>query len=103
MAKSKLELEFEAELLQHAQLAARQFGAQTARFAERIRSRGGVDAVREYLHRHRPSDAFGTLADAGRLDLSMEARVIKGTFGMLFTDEEADACLALLLENGYFG
>lgn len=54
------------------------------------------------LRRNRPSDAFDSLAQAGRLDLSAEASAVKGKYGPLFTDDEVNACLALLLEAGYF-
>ena len=63
---------------------------------------GGVSAVRELCRRNRPSDAFDSLAQAGRLDLSAEASAVKGKYGPLFTDDEVNACLALLLEAGYF-
>ena len=81
MERTRLELLFDQELLQNA---------------------GGVAAVQECCRRNRPSDAFDSLAQAGRLDLSAEASAVKGKFGALFTDEEVNACLSLLLEAGYF-
>jgi hypothetical protein len=38
----------------------------------------------------------------GHLELSPEALVVQGKFGPLFTDEEADFCLAVLCEAGYY-
>ena len=102
MEKTKLEHAFEAELLQNAQLAACRCGSPVTRFVQSIQRSGGTAAVRAYLRRNRPSDAFDSLAQAGQLALSAEASVIKGKYGALFTDEEVNACLALLLENGYF-
>ena len=72
------------------------------RFVRSVQTTGGVSAVRELCRRNRPSDAFDSLAQAGRLDLSAEASAVKGKYGPLFTDEEVNACLALLLEAGYF-
>ena len=31
-----------------------------------------------------------------------EASAVKGKYGPLFTDEEVNTCLTLLLESGYF-
>ena len=72
------------------------------RFVRSVQATGGVSTVRELCRRNRPSDAFDSLAQAGRLDLSAEASAVKGKYGPLFTDEEVNACLALLLEAGYF-
>ena len=102
MERSKLELAFDAELLQNAQQALAQYGSPEMRFIRSIQLVGGTAAMRENLRRNRPSDAFDSLARAGRLDLSAEASAVKGKYGLLFTDEEVNFCLSLLLENGYF-
>lgn len=103
MEKTKVELAFEAELLQNAELARSEYGSPVARFVRSMQQTGGAAAVRQTLARGRASDAFDSLARAGRLDLSAEATAVKGKYGALFSDEEINACLALLLENGYFG
>ena len=50
---------------------------------------------------NRISDGFNTLADKGRLDLSLEALVIDKRFTSLFSDEEANNALMRLLDAGY--
>ncbi len=57
--------------------------------------------ARYALSGSRVSDGFNTLADKGRLDLSLEALVVDKRFTSLFTDEEANNALMRLLEAGY--
>ncbi len=64
---------------------------------------GAASAVKQLLSRNRCSDNFDALAEKGLLRLSAEARVCSKEYGALFTDEEADACLQMLLDVGYFG
>lgn len=78
--QTKLELALQQELLQNAQQA----------------------AVRDFVRRRAPSDAFASLEQAGHLELSPEATIIQARYGPLFTDEEINTCLTLLLEAGYF-
>lgn len=58
-------------------------------------------AAHRCLSGHRVSDGFDALADKNRLELSLEALAIKGCFGPLFSDEEANNALSRLLEAGY--
>lgn len=102
MERTRLELLFDQELLQNAEQARILCGSPVTRFVRSVQTTGGVSAVRELCRRNRPSDAFDSLAQAGRLDLSAEASAVKGKYGPLFTDDEVNACLALLLEAGYF-
>ena len=62
-----------------------------------------VGAVKENIRRGRVSDNFDDLAEKKLLRLSVEALVCGKQFGALFTDEEADFCLSVLLEAGYYG
>ena len=70
----------------------------------RIRPVEDEDAMKQahrILSGHRDSDGFGTLADKGHLELSLEALAIDKRFTALFTDEEANEALNRLLEAGY--
>lgn len=73
MERTRLELLFDQELLQNAEQARTLCGSPVTRFVRSVQSAGGVAAVRECCRRNRPSDAFDSLAQAGRLDLSAEA------------------------------
>ena len=90
------------ELLQNAQQAAARYHSPVTRFVRNLQSRGSVTAVRDFVRRRAPSDVFASLEQAGHLELSPEATVIQARYGPLFTDEEINTCLTLLLEAGYF-
>ncbi len=100
--QTKLELALQQELLQNAQQAAARYHSPVTRFVRDLQSRGSVAAVRDFVRRHAPSDAFASLEQAGHLELSPEATIIQAHYGPLFTDEEINTCLTLLLEAGYF-
>jgi hypothetical protein len=48
----------------------------------------GAEGARRLLHTNEPSDGFTTLWQHGRLDLSVEAHVLRPEFAALFTEEE---------------
>lgn len=98
-----LQEQFQATLLATCQQALNEVGCPMTRLMQTITKRGGVATVQEILRRGRLSDGFDTLEKAGRLELSLEAVVIKKEFGQLFTDDEVNACYAALLEGGYYG
>ena len=70
----------------------------------RIRPVEDGDAMKlahRILGGHKDSDGFGTLADKGHLELSLEALAVDRRFTALFTDEEANEALNRLLDAGY--
>lgn len=74
------------------------------RLGVRFRPVTEADAMKQaqrMLSGSRVSDGFGSLADKGRLDLSLEALVVDKRFTALFTDEEANNALNRLLDAGY--
>lgn len=75
-----------------------------ARMGVRLRPMEAEDAMktaRRSLSGSRVSDGFGTLADKGHLELSLEALVVDKRFTALFSDEEANTALTRLLTAGY--
>lgn len=67
----------------------------------RIRPVLDMKSAHRILSGHRESDGFFSLANKGRLDLSLEALAVKKQFTALFTDEEANNALTRLLDAGY--
>ena len=59
--------------------------------------------VRDRTTKNRVSDSFDTLSEAGLLQWSVEALVTDSRFGALFTDAQADFCLQVLLDEGFYG
>jgi hypothetical protein len=62
---------------------------------------GGLQAAHRLLMTDEPSDGFTTLWMCGRLDLSVEAVVLKPEFVPLFTDTEREIARNRLAEYGY--
>lgn len=98
----QLERTFTTELLGQLSAATEVTGVQEARLQEQAEKSGGVQAVKQLLSRNQTTRHFQRLKELGRLELSVEAMVIQGKYSSLFTDDEVNACLDVLLENGYF-
>lgn len=62
---------------------------------------GAVAAVRAVLGQGHPSPAFDELRRLGRLDVSMEALVVRDPYRPLFIDEEVTTAEWRLRENGF--
>ena len=99
---TKLETAFTQELLEQLTAAEQVTGVGEPRLREQSLTLGGPQAVKRLLGRGQTTRQFGPLREKGRLDLSVEVLVTWGKYAELFTDEEADACLAALLEAGFY-
>lgn len=73
------------------------------RLMQQMQAYGALSALKEQFRRHQVSENFDELARKKLLALSPEALVVSKNFGALFTDEEADFCLEVLLDAGYYG
>jgi hypothetical protein len=62
---------------------------------------GPLDTARKLLHAPAVSDGFANLWERGRLDLTVEALVLRPEFSPLFTDEELTRARARLEQFGY--
>jgi len=98
----KPEEHFQKQAIQQAQTAMLAHGCPTKRLIETLQTRGGVETAKDLAKRHRLSDGFDALRQCGHLELTLEALMIQGKFGALFTDEEVNWCLEVLMEAGYF-
>jgi hypothetical protein len=76
-------------------------GYNATRFLQMVSDEGGVAAARKLLAADRPSDGFTTLWEASRLDLSVEAHVLRPEFAVLFTDAERETARRRLAEYGF--
>ena len=93
---------FQKEAMANAQAAILVHGAPTKRLLQNLETHGGVETAKELTSKHRLSDGFDFLARCKHLELSLEALMTKGKYGSLFTDEEVNHCLEVLMEAGYF-
>ena len=70
-------------------------------FWQMVCEKGGLQTAKHLIHTEQPSEGFSKLWELKRLDLSVEAHVIKPEYKELFTDAEQQICLARLEEYGY--
>ena len=94
--------EFQATAIRNAQTAMLAHGCPTKRLITTLETYGGVETLRELARKHRLSDGFDALVKCGHPELTLEALAVQRKFGTLFTDEEANWCLEVLVEAGYF-
>ena len=83
-------------------LAEKEYGCKMTRFLQTIERFGIVRTAQEIFRKGRTSDCFNKLAEAGHLELTMEATIVKGEYAELFTDEQVNYCYELLCEKGYY-
>ena len=94
--------EFTAVLLKAIQTAQDEYGIRQQRLRQAVQDYGGVPAAKRYIGKNRASEGFDALARVNRLDLSLEALAVSAKFNALFTDEEVNACFALLFGADYY-
>ena len=85
------ESRFQNELLSNYEKAA-VLGVNTKRAVSAIKSRGAAAYAHDLIKRGIMSDGFEQLAGMGKLSL----------YAQLFSDDEVNACYALLCEYNYF-
>jgi hypothetical protein len=66
-----------------------------------ISEHGGLATARQLLWSDTPSEGFTTLWERGRLDLTVEARVLDADFAPLFTDEDRERARVRLEAYGW--
>jgi len=97
-----LEKKLQQEVIKNCEVAEKEYGCKMTRFLQTIGKFGIVRTAQEIFRKGRTSDCFNKLAEAGHLELTMEAIIVKGEYAELFTDEQVNYCYELLCENGYY-
>lgn len=97
-----LEKKLQEEILKNCAIAEIEYECKMTRFIQTIERFGIVRTAQEILRKGRTSDCFAKLVKANRIDLTMEAIIVKKKYAELFTDEEVNSCYDLLCENGYY-
>lgn len=89
--KSQLESEFHEEMISIYYKSGKATGYWPKRFLQKVRKVGGLQAAREWLSPETNlSPGLQRLAKERRIDLSMEALVLKEPWSQLFTEEEVE-------------
>jgi hypothetical protein len=98
---SLVELRFDQAMLDIYELAGRQTGYWANYFLRSVRKDGGLGAARKLLWKEGTSEGFERLKAEHRLDLSMEALMIRPSYRELFTEAELARAAERLSAHGY--
>ena len=96
-----LEKHFEQDMIDIYMTAKKECGYNASRFLQMLGTMGGLAAAKQLISKPGGTDGFTTLWEHGRLDLSVEAHVLKPEYTELFTDEERRMCRERLEQFGY--
>lgn len=96
-----LEKRFEQDMIDIYMTAKKECGYNASRFLQMLGAMGGLAAAKQLINKPGGTDGFTTLWEHGRLDLSVEAHVLKSEYTELFTDEERRMCRERLEQFGY--
>lgn len=70
-------------------------------FLSMVSERGGYETALYLIHTDRPSDGYTALYERGRLDLTVEALVLRPDWDDLFTAEDRDVARKRLINYGF--
>jgi hypothetical protein len=91
---------FDAAMLEVYASAMREAGYPARRFLAMVRGRGGLEAARQLLTKPGVSEGFRRLAEARKLDLTMEYQVLRPEFADLFSEDERGIARDRLASHG---
>ena len=98
---SELEDRFEQAMFDVYHNAKQECNYNATYFLQMLGKYGGLQTARRLLASTKTTDGFTTLWECGRLDLSVEAQVLRPEFAPLFTPEERAIARGRLAEYGY--
>jgi hypothetical protein len=101
MATSDIELRFHDEMLEIYRRAKVECQYNATFFLQMVSGTGGLQAARTLLAASKLSDGFTALWRCGRLDLTVEALVLKSPWRDLFTHAELAIAQKRLDDLGY--
>lgn len=98
---STLENKFNNDMKNIYFVAKKEIGYNASRFMQLVSQKGGVLAAKQLISKDGGTYGFEVLWEHKRLDLSVEAHVLKEEYQELFTNEERTLCKKRLEEFGY--
>ncbi len=96
-----LENKFNVDMKNIYLTAKKELGYNAARFLQLIYEIGGLQAARILISKNDGTYGFEVLWEHNRLDLSVEAHVLKPEYQELFTEDERGTCRKRLKDFGY--
>jgi hypothetical protein len=97
------ECRFHHAMIGICETAKREIGYTTTRFLRTLRRQSGLATARKLLWSDAPSEGFITLWSYHRLDLTVEAYVLRPEFKRLFTDADREQARERLTAYGWSG
>lgn len=82
-------------------IEAKKIGYTPSRFMEMLANEGGLKVAKNLINSQQPSDGFNKLWELKRLDLTVEALILKSEYRKLFTDDELNIVKNRLIKYGY--
>ncbi|WP_066309180.1 hypothetical protein [Bacillus sp. FJAT-29814] len=95
------EQDFHKAMVDIYNLALKHCHYRATRFLQMVANEGGLKTAKKLLKENKISDGFMNLLQNNRLDLTVEALVIKVEFKHLFTDTEIEEATQRLKNYGY--
>lgn len=95
-----LEKQFEREMYDIYISGNQECGYNAARFLQMLRKNGGVQTAKQLINKEGGTYGFSVLWEKHRLDLSVEARVLKPEYHDLFSDDDRAICKERLEKFG---
>jgi len=96
-----LERRFESAMRDIYFRAKRECRYNAERFYQMIDQRGAIETAKSLISKPEGSDGFTNLYMMGRLDLTVEALVLKDEYMELFSEDEHQLCREKLLKANY--
>jgi hypothetical protein len=100
-SQQKLINEFHKDMLKIYENAKKECGYNASRFIQMVANEGGYNVAKKFIHSNTPSDGFIKLWELNRLDLTVEALILKEKYQPLFSNEEREIVKNRLKEYGY--
>lgn len=103
-SNTNAEQRFEQEVIEAAKKAQELYGFNAGSFIKGFEKHGAARFFSQQFERKRLSSLFSFLVDNGAksLELTPEALVTDSRYTALFSDEQVNFCLLLLVENGFY-
>lgn len=99
---TKLEQQFHQSMIQVYKDALAHCKYKAAYFLQMVNERGGLAAARYLIATDTPSEGFTKLWECGRIDLTVEAVIVRNpSYHELFTEEELRLAKERLQQYGY--
>ena len=93
--------QFNREIIKGYESTKRECGYNATRFIQDVNRNGGYAVAKKLIRKSGASDGFTKLWEFHRLDLSVEALVLRPEFYPLFSEEERQMCRKRLEQYGY--